>query len=215
MGGDLVGGKFYRWNSYAYNYNQLGMTGMDFYMTAITGGTVGLGDLALALHTAWAAIYPTMTPGTTTLLGSKVNIRNVAPAVPPLPGVVTDGQAGLAAGIAAPLVCSGIGSTFTLLSGRGYRGRMYFPFPASTNIAGNNQPTVGYQGNVVAAMNALLGVLTVTGSIGGGTAYITPVIYHRKTDTGTTITAVASRPAWANQHRRGSYGKPNLAVIPL
>jgi hypothetical protein len=102
---------------------------------------------------------------------------------------------------------SGIITLRTALAGRKFRGRMYVPFPSSSNVTVNGQPNAGY----MTALTNLAASQVVVQNFGGGgnTTPFTRAIYHRATHTFDRVLLVEPRPLFATQRRRGDYGRPN------
>jgi len=115
---------------------------------------------------------------------------------------------------ALPRQTCGLGSVSCALAGRRFRGRMYFPFPATADDTGNGTPTGAA---VLRYSDVLVGMLTYTGPIAAGGSVWTPVIVHSTgkspTPPPTQITNASVANAWATQRRRGSYGRANTSPI--
>lgn len=123
----------------------------------------------------------------------------------------TNAGAGTAGSPALPKQVSGLVSWYTALAGRSKRGRTYIPFPSATDDTGDGVTTAGYVtrlGTFSTAVNTSTAV-----SVGGRTATLSQVLFHRGTNLFDVITAKLPRGQWATQRRRGAYGRPNSSPI--
>jgi hypothetical protein len=76
-------------------------------------------------------------------------------------------------------------------------------------VAGDGIPSATYISNAQALGN----VLSIpTGAIpnGAGSLNMSPVIWHRSTNTFTLINGYVVRPKFATQRRRGDFGRVNI-----
>jgi hypothetical protein len=112
---------------------------------------------------------------------------------------------------ALPKQVTGLVSWYTALAGRAKRGRTYMPFPAVPADLGDGTPTAAYQTAVSTFANAVKGLTAI--AIGGRTATLALILYHRQLTTYDVITALLVRNQWATQRRRGAYGRPNISPI--
>jgi len=153
------------------------------------------------------ALYKALLASDAVYVGLQVN------RIFPLPVTIADqnvtgGGAGTAAGDILPRQVSGIITKRTAFSGKKYRGRIYLPFPAE----GDNDPVIGspvagYTTRLDTFKASLFGNWTI--SSGGNGAVMVPIVWHADTSTYDDVVGSTSRPFWATQKRRGSYGEPN------
>lgn len=213
-GGPLVNSKFFRFAAYCYfgGPSQLGIFTSTWYCTAPGTPAASLGDLATALGTVIDAALGNCMHSAASILGYKVNGINFSP--PPLPGVATSTTTGGAAGDPTSASLSGIIKEQTNFSGRAYRGRMFVPFPSTAHVSAAGYPTAAYTTALTTLATALVGFTGATGA-GGGSFTVTPVVFHRKTTTGSSWVGLAPSVLFGTQHRRGNYGKLNGGQIPL
>jgi hypothetical protein len=127
------------------------------------------------------------------------------------------GSAGPGTGgtVAQPRQVAGITRWGTPFAGRQFRGRTYWPFPATTSDTGDGIPTPLYVSQITAISNFLLAYANVTGA---GTATCDLVLVHRMPKSGiipnpTVMSAATVENKWATQRRRGSFGRPNVSPI--
>ena len=120
---------------------------------------------------------------------------------------------GTAGPTAAPRQTCGVISKYTALLGRANRGRIYMPFPAAQDDAGNGVPSVGYLSRLDAFAAAYLAGITVSDG-GGNQSVLGAILFHRKLLTNTFIETWVSQPKWATQRRRGSYRPPRRKKKP-
>lgn len=102
--------------------------------------------------------------------------------------------------------------TFTTpYAGRGYRGRMYLPFPDQASNAAGGHPTAAYLTAAQTYATWLCSTLTV--GIAPNQIVLTPVLWHRLLGMATDITGSKTPDKWGTQRRRGDYGRPNESPI--
>lgn len=119
-------------------------------------------------------------------------------------------DAGLGTGSASdplPMQVCGHISKYTLIGGRGFRGRFYVPFPGEADNDASHLPIAAY----IVKLNALAAALVDTPTIVGatGSTPLQPVIYHRGSGNSDDITDCRSRAYWTTQRRRGQIGQQN------
>lgn len=131
----------------------------------------------------------------------------------PLPSsIISTVNAGVGVTAADPLPTNitGIITWQSGISGRKFRGRSYLPFPAKTASGADGYPTAGY---VIAlaliAFHQIPPFITTDGA-GNSVGWIKQIV-HGSTPaaTMTNVTGGTPRKRWAQQHRRGDYGKTN------
>jgi len=120
--------------------------------------------------------------------------------------------AGTAGATALPRQVCGFINMKTDLAGRRFRGRQYFPFPATAHDTGNGVPSGAYITLLTTyAADCLLNYLFFGTS--PNTVLAPLVIYHRAGKTPipapTPVVSVTMPVAWATQRRRGSFGRIN------
>lgn len=169
-----------------------------------------------AVELALAPLYKACLPNTAGAWRG-VGVRQVGVAVA---GVEVFSTASTNAGNgttpALPKQVAGIISKKTDLSGRKNRGRLYIPFPREEDNTTDGRPDATY----IAAMQAIAdwykgdatNIREVT-VLGGGIARVRFGIYHRSDLSFTPCTNFVVRGEWANQRRRGGYGRTN--VLPF
>jgi len=134
---------------------------------------------------------------------------------PPMPtevGASVNAGAGNRTGDLMPTNVAGIITKKTGFAGRAYRGRAYIPFPAEDDNGIDGLPVAGYLGNLGALAAIVFSDFTFTSVDTLRSATLTPVLRHDKAVAipGTNpITSYRVNAKWANQHRRGDYGRPN------
>jgi len=96
----------------------------------------------------------------------------------------------------------------TASAGRGYRGRLYVPFPTEVCNDSSGNPTSGYQGQVNTLATAMFTPFSIIP--GANRVDLVPVIRHRITGASTNIIAWRTNRLWGTQRRRGDYGRPNV-----
>lgn len=140
-------------------------------------------------------------------------VQKIYPA-PKAAFVDSNGFAGIgtAGAVSLPRQSAGLISLRTALAGPANRGRMYVPFPSVTDNATDGVPTAGYVTKLNSfASNLIAGLATV--NVGGRTAALQLVIWHRTLNNWTPVTTYQSSALWATQRRRGSYGRANTTSL--
>jgi hypothetical protein len=190
---------------------QLGVTGIDHYITTITGGVGYYGDYANAWATVTGANFSALMSSNVVMLGAR-SYRRQAPGPLPLPGIASFP---VGAGAIVPPDCptqvSGIASFQAAISSRKGRSRMYVPFPPTSWVDTDATPAPGY----ITSLDALAASLIANVPLVGAVTYSTEaVIWHRSTLTTDPIISKRANKRWATQRRRGNYGDVNNPVIP-
>lgn len=136
--------------------------------------------------------------------GVEVSIISLIPQ-----GVIQKAVTGAGFGVVTQIVAaaaqSGIFQWYSIFAGPKYRGRTYWPWPWVTAINSIGFPTSAYITLISAVINAWFSTTAV--SVGGRTATMAQVIWHRSTRTFTYITTPNTTGKFATQKRRGNYGK--------
>jgi len=194
---------------YAYRHSQIGIMDCHFQETSVTGSGGKLGDVALEVQTAIDGSFAALTDTDTTILGCKVSTVEISP--PPLPGIATSDTTGTHGPPGLPGQDTGLITKTTDFTGRGFRGRVYVPFPATDYQDADDTPTAAY----VAALDTFATFLFTTFTViaGGTTMVMKPVLFNRVTHGVFDITGFVSRKRWATQRRRGNYGRVNAGII--
>ena len=212
----LTIGTLLRARIWASNAEQASVNNMGYLVVGLTGAPTFDTDVARSLDALMAPIYkPTMTTN------SHYNgVQVTWPTTTPRPATVfvnTNFGPGTQAPPDLPRQVCGVVGFQTNLAGRRYRGRAYFPFPASSMDSGDGAPSAAYVAYLTSWRGALVGLTSVPNAGATGTAQLSPVIIHEpgKTDVPppTPIIASTSSTRWGTQRRRGSYGRANSSPI--
>ncbi len=141
-----------------------------------------------------------------------VTVQRFMPPLPMLEPTPSAGFAntGLIAGDPLPPDKAGIITWKTGKAGKKYRGRSYVPFPGEADNGVDGLPTAGYVTALTTLANKLMS-LTAIGSV-GNTVSMTKCIVHGRVpgSPNDLVTYNQPRSKWADQHRRGDYGRPNF-----
>lgn len=177
------------------------------YLCTISNGT-GQTDLAVAsamdavLHTAYKACLSAQAKY------RGVSIQKILPLPAWAPQVVTgnDGAGGVAGDMMSTQSC-GIITAKTNFAGARGRGRVYIPFPGEASNDATAIPSTTYVTN----LNGIGTLLFNPWTIGGAPNQVTlePIIFNRVTGGALMVSSYVSQRKWANQRRRGDYGKYN------
>lgn len=220
-------GDVYRVRAYCYD-NTLTQVGINTWYLAVTA-QVGTGALqaqiATSVDAAIAASYKACLSVNALYRGVTVQLiyTGGAAVIPPpidSPTVVNAG-AGTVAGNTLPAQVSGLISWQTSSAGRGYRGRVYIPFPGASAANAQGQMVAAYQASLGALAAAIFAA--VSAGVGGNTSTLHLALQH-------DLTPAAPRPprhlysyplvtnfseplAFATQRRRGQFGRINILPI--
>ncbi len=205
----LVVGEIYTCRILSYCDDQLGVNVLHYKVTEATPiNDYTAEHVAGILSAKIAADMKALLVARADYLGVEAAAWGPIPGAPFFSG--SGANPGQAAGDAMSRQTAGILTKKTLLAGRRKRGRMYIPFPAESQNDPAGHPTVAYQtllqnlgdnlasdlviaGHGVATATMRLGVLSMVGL---------PSIE--------LVHTMVARRKWANQRRRGDYGRPNL-----
>lgn len=194
--------------------DQISVNKSHWRIGTTTGTSVTQQEIATALDTLLAPKYKSILNNNASYRG--VSVQKILPR--PLPVsefTIVSAGAGTAGGVALPRQTAGLLSFQTKNAGVAYRGRTYLPFPSVTHNGAAGVPTAGYITISQSIGTDLSQPDTVVGA--GGTALITPCIWHRPVkghpkpldNTTDPINGFTTKGLWATQRRRGSYGRLN------
>lgn len=191
--------------------SQIAVNARHWVVTAQAGTGATDTQIAAVISNQIAGSYKALLCNASLYYGVKVN------KIWPLPISVggsdrTGNGVGTAGVNQLPLQVSGLLTIRTAFGGRANRGRVYVPFPSTTDSQATGEPTAGYVGRLTALVTTLFPA-PLTAGVGGNTTTFGPTLYHRATHLVTPITVVQSSTKWATQRRRGLYGQPN--VVPF
>lgn len=110
-------------------------------------------------------------------------------------------------GDALPSQVAGLLKLTTSKAGRAFRGRVYLPFPSEEDNDPTGRPGATYITNATTFSQLYTQVINI--SIGGRTAVVAPVIYHRGAGNVDLVTGSVTRLFWATQRRRSRINQPD------
>lgn len=188
--------------------DQLALNIRHYLVAAVTGGSATDQEAADQLASLFKPSYNALCNAASAFFGAQAQV--IRP-VTTLPAHSTaPAAANGITGAALPRQDCGLITLRTNLVGRANRGRFYVPFPSTIDNLPSGEPVPGYVIRLGTMALVILQTVTVGGA-GGGTAQLTPVIFHRKTGLVTSLVNFVVRTSWATQRRRGSFGRPNAA----
>jgi len=193
-----------------YTPQQISMNILHFKIAAIVG-TFTDQDFANQADIAIRAAYKGIMAPAASYRG--VGVSRLQPN--PTSEVIQVGSAG--AGTTGtellPLQMSGIVGFYDGTRGRAHRGRAFIGFVSQNYLASDGTPTNTFLNSTLPNLMATFSPsLVMVSGLNGATA--THSLYHRGLVPFTTaVTLLKYPPKFAGQHRRGSYGKPN--VLPF
>lgn len=203
----LVAGDLYTMTVATYQSDQLGLNVRQYVVDSVTGGTVNDQNMAETFDAGLAPLYKAYLGTDAVFYG--VRVGKFLPLPPTYPQFSTAHTgAGTGGAQSLPGQVSGIITLETDFAGRGYRGRVYLPFPSrSLDDATVNRPSDAALDLFNAIGTYLTGTRVLTS--GGSTAVLKPILWHAEDGDYTPINNSDARQAWATQKRRGNYGRPN------
>lgn len=189
-----------------------------FWYAVVAVGTPAATDLDMAtdLDTGFlSTALPPMLNNLTTYNGVQVQVYRT-PDIFAAQDSIAGAGPGTGGAVALPRQTAGLTHWQTPKAGRAYRGRTYWPFPATAHDTGDGIPTTAYVALMTTLANGLLNFTTFT--VSGRSAQVSLVLKHRKNKAGvtpvpSTILSETNEAKWATQRRRGSFGRPNVSPI--
>jgi len=211
MGTPLTIGDLVRVKVGCYMGNQAAINTGHFRVDALTGAfdTVLLAE---EFDDAMEDDYKPLMTNTASYYGVGVQIISPGP-LTSIDLATANTGVGTAGTAPLPTQTCGLIACRALHAGRKFRGRLYVPFPDQADMdATTYTPDAGY-------ITTLAGLVSnwYTQQIfteGANIITLSPVIYHRTTNTYDYVEEGFPRRKWATQRRRGNYGQPN-AYPPL
>ena len=198
----------------AFTYPGVQLEEMNLWYTVTAtagGGSVWPLFLTNLNASVVGTIVPTLTTGAN-FYGTK--IARISPAPYPMPFTSNTPTLGTLAGPSLGTQTRPLLRLQTALSGRKYRGRMFFPTPDSSVLSGTTfAPTVAMLAVLANFSAASINSIVLTN--GATTSTLVPVIAHRpkpKTNpwTWTAITSTSPLNVFATQRRSGGTGRTNI-----
>lgn len=189
---------------------QFGLTHFDYHVTSKINASVTMDDVALAVDNLNNGAFKACLPASVTYYGTKVHAVNNTPQLPGNTHV--NAGAGTTGTTCLPTGVSGLIRKKGAFAQRRFQGRMFVPFPPieAMDHAIENRPNVAYIGFLTALHTLLNADLTVV--VGADSATLHPVVYSKKFTTLSDINSCVSMGYWAQQHRRGDFGRANVGV---
>jgi len=193
--------------TYLPDAQQLGVNDIWYRCTGITGD--GATDLAAVeqYSTGVAPFIKDLLTVAASYSGASLNIYR-GMAKPTLTAVTNNGAGvGTVTGGYLPPQVRGIIHKQTNTGGAGGRGRLYIPFPGSSDNGVLGKPGGGYLDN----LDLMGGFMDATfvAATGGDTSTMLHVLFNKTTRVTTDVVLSNSRPYWATQKSSGYYGKRN------
>lgn len=130
--------------------------------------------------------------------GAKVQIIRPIP-FPAVIYIVNAGAGAIVGDMMSPQT-AGLVRLRSAFGGKANRGRFYTPFPSENSNGPGGGPTAAMVTSMAALGNNFIAPFSV--NVGGRTATLTPVIFHRVAGTTTPIINHQVQSVWATQRRR-------------
>lgn len=190
-----------------YTESQLGINVLHYRVSATTGTSCSLDDIALAFDSNWNALYKAVLSQNSHYRGVGVKRVNPNPSVESTS--VTNDGVGTVLADPGPKQAAGIITKLTGVAGRANRGRMYVPFPTVDDADVDGSPTNGYQTLLASIASNVLTPDTVVAV--GGSATLIPCLAREVAGVWSSkdITGSRVQSKFGTQRRRGDYGKLN------
>lgn len=193
---------------------QASVNTLRYQVISQTGSGGTLLQAATAFDAGISAIMTTLLNNNAEYKGVQAYVNQVPL---PAPAVSTTGTGfGTGGANAMSRQTAGLIGWKTNFAGPAFRGRMYIPFPSTSEDAVGGVPSTVYTTDLDNFATALISFGTV-GS-GGNTSTLQFVIAHTVGKSGirpapSVIASGAGTGKWATQKRRGSYGRANSSPI--
>jgi len=205
----MATGDRYVTKTYCLNATQVSITTFNWLCQSSTAPGILQSDIASAVD---AMLAPLMKP----ILYSGATYRGTTAqkviAIPFLPSAtIVNSGPGTSGATALPAQSCGITTWQSVLAGRSYRGRTYWPFPSTLADNGDGYPIAAYVSLLRALSIAILAGFTVTDGL--ATEFYVPYVRHSNGTQGPQIVTARNNVKWATQRRRGDYGRQNVSPI--
>lgn len=200
----------YRINIYVVTATQMSKNTLFFKVTTFTAGATDT-NLVRALEGVISGPMKALITTDSSYRGCGAQRVQPQPTTMEVYSIVGQGV-GTVASPPLPTQCCGLITKRTAFAGPKYRGRLYAPFPGEADSAGaTGLPTAGY----ITRLDAL--ALQTTGfqsEVDGGISISGDYgLFNQSSGVFTPTLTWTSRPRWATQRRRGSYGPENVSPI--
>lgn len=217
-GQSLNNGDLIRVRAWSIDTDQAAVNTVYYLCTGPNTGGVTDNDVATSLEINWNPFYVSLLNNLAQWRGVQVQRVTLPPSAPAIGNAnPTSGSAGA---IALPRQTCGLIQFQSGSAGRQYRGRLYLPFPSSTDNATNGQPSGTYLTNLLAFATFLQNTFFLTDSTGVKFIPCVQVINHgpfgnppQPPPIPSPLTGWSISARWATQRRRGAFGRQNTSPI--
>lgn len=198
MGTPLAVNQRFRITAHCSLGNQVSANVMDWLVISLAGAPIDADNLAQSFSGLLAPLYKALLANTAKFLGVKAQCYD------PFSGIPGSSQSGSDFGTAGanalPPFTAGLIQKRTAAGGRRGRGRMYVPFPSTTDNNANGEPTTGYLGRLGDLSDALVVNQIATGP--GGSATLRHILHASIPTVTNTVTSMPLVTEWATIRRR-------------
>lgn len=198
-----------RCSMYSYAAAQVAINTVFYRVVSVVTGGATMDAIADDYNTQMKPLLLPMLSSEADWLGVKIAAPFVATA--PVPAILDSVSAGTSGATLLPTQAAAVLTLKTEVAGPRGRGRLYLPFASTGDADADGSPDAAYRG-LMGDVGAAI-VLGFTGSGGGGSCALEPVIYHRSLGTSSLITNYYANDRFGTMKKRGSYGKQNPSVI--
>ncbi len=198
--------------------DQAAVNTIYYICTGPATGAVTDQDAADGLEVTYNPLYKALLANTAEWRGVQVQVLKTPTLIPAFNNA--NPLIGTAGAIGMPRQTSSLVQFQSQFAGRAYRGRIYVPFPSTSDCTLDGAPSAGYLTRLIALRDAFANTFYLTDV--GGTKFIPvqQVLVHflKKGQVGpplpdTPIVSWTISSRWATQRKRGSFGRQNLSPI--
>jgi len=180
---------------------------INFQAGNSTGGSITDQDVANYFDEFYGSTLKDFIANTASYQGTTCRIANLLPL--PVPALASaHSGVGVAGAVGLPRQTAGLLDFRTAVAGPGGRGRMFFPFPATTANETLGKPLAGYVTSMSNFGTDLIAVAFIPG-FGGASLQVSFVLWSPTHARMVPIVSAFGATSWATQKRRGGFGRPN------
>lgn len=203
-------GDIYRCILYSMSTNepnsQVGMNILHYICTSITGAGATQAKARDDMDGTLSAVLKPCLNANALYFGLSWQLIFPAPRLQTITTVANQG-AGTGGSNTLPTQVAGLISKLTGMSGPGYHGRSYIPFPGTGDDDDPAVPSDAYFTALTALAAQMAAPITVGST--GAQAVMTPGLYAAGSNRFVVLTSAYGSNAWATQRRRGAFGRIN------
>jgi hypothetical protein len=187
----------------------------NYQAFSVSGGGLTDQDFANAFDLLVSAIYKSWMAVAANYHGVQVYYLARAGTLPAPVKTISSAGPGASPNPTVPTVSRAVLSYNTFLRGPGGRGRVYLPFLSGLNVAVDGSTTPSFDTAVNSLASVLLSPIVLSSSGNSATMVWSLVKRHPKPAPPTAVQILAAEGSqkFGQQHKGGSYGRPNISPI--